>query len=131
MRTLVAFANPYHCWVGVSYCRLSYVICCLSSLSFYSKSVPYRLTVGLILLLRGEDLNDHCSWCHYLSCVPTSRWSCNTQPMSCQVKNNSLTTFSHIPHLNRARFSITFSFVHLLRRACKLCRFSKLGASIH
>ncbi|KAL0309865.1 UNVERIFIED_CONTAM: RHOMBOID-like protein 1 [Sesamum radiatum] len=43
-------------------------------------------TVGLVLLLRGEDLNDHCSWCHYLSCVPTSRWSCNTQPISCQVK---------------------------------------------
>lgn len=43
-------------------------------------------TVGLVLLLRGEDLNDHCSWCHYLSCVPTSRWSCNTQPISCQAE---------------------------------------------
>ncbi|KAK6152457.1 hypothetical protein DH2020_015092 [Rehmannia glutinosa] len=43
-------------------------------------------TVGLVLLLRGEDLNDHCSWCHYLSCVPTSRWSCNTQPVSCQAE---------------------------------------------
>ncbi|KAG8374335.1 hypothetical protein BUALT_Bualt11G0121000 [Buddleja alternifolia] len=41
--------------------------------------------VGLVLLLRGTDLNDHCSWCHYLSCVPTSRWSCNTQPISCQA----------------------------------------------
>ncbi|KAH6798426.1 RHOMBOID-like 1 [Perilla frutescens var. frutescens] len=44
-------------------------------------------TVGMVLLLRGVDLNDHCSWCHYLSCVPTSRWSCNTEPVSCQVKN--------------------------------------------
>ncbi|KAL8039373.1 hypothetical protein ABFX02_10G032700 [Erythranthe guttata] len=43
-------------------------------------------TVGLVLLLRGEDLNDHCSWCHYLSCVPTSRWRCNTQPISCQAE---------------------------------------------
>lgn len=42
-------------------------------------------TVGFVLLLRGVDLNDHCSWCHYLSCVPTSRWSCNTQPISCQA----------------------------------------------
>lgn len=42
-------------------------------------------TVGLVLLLRGEDLNDHCSWCHYLSCVPTARWSCNTGPISCQA----------------------------------------------
>ncbi|CDP06604.1 unnamed protein product [Coffea canephora] len=40
-------------------------------------------TLGLVLLLRGVDLNDHCSWCHYMSCVPTSRWSCNTQPVSC------------------------------------------------
>ncbi|KAK3034279.1 hypothetical protein RJ639_032214 [Escallonia herrerae] len=41
------------------------------------------LITGLVLLLRGVDLNDNCSWCHYLSCVPTSRWSCNTKPISC------------------------------------------------
>ncbi|KAL5549912.1 hypothetical protein UlMin_000088 [Ulmus minor] len=41
------------------------------------------LTVGLVLLLRGVDANDHCSWCHYLSCVPTSKWSCNTEPAFC------------------------------------------------
>ncbi|XP_052175660.1 RHOMBOID-like protein 1 [Diospyros lotus] len=40
-------------------------------------------TVGLVMLLRGVDANDHCSWCHYLSCVPTSMWSCNTQNVSC------------------------------------------------
>ncbi|KAI3468783.1 hypothetical protein Pfo_025446 [Paulownia fortunei] len=34
-------------------------------------------TVGLVMLLKGENGNDKCSWCHYLSCVPTSRWSCN------------------------------------------------------
>ncbi|KAL3499397.1 hypothetical protein ACH5RR_038490 [Cinchona calisaya] len=34
-------------------------------------------TVGLVMLFKGENGNDHCSWCHYLSCVPTSRWSCN------------------------------------------------------
>ncbi|KAL8509030.1 hypothetical protein ACS0TY_016282 [Phlomoides rotata] len=44
------------------------------------------LTAGLVMLLRGVDLNDHCSWCHYLSCVPTSKWSCNTQPISCQAE---------------------------------------------
>ncbi|PKI62072.1 hypothetical protein CRG98_017445 [Punica granatum] len=26
-------------------------------------------TVGLVMLLRGVDANDHCSWCHYLSCA--------------------------------------------------------------
>ncbi|KAJ4712994.1 Rhomboid-like protein [Melia azedarach] len=33
-------------------------------------------TVGLVMLFRGENGNDHCSWCHYLSCVPTSKWNC-------------------------------------------------------
>lgn len=32
--------------------------------------------VGLVMLFRGENGNKHCSWCHYLSCVPTSRWTC-------------------------------------------------------
>ncbi|KAE8099379.1 hypothetical protein FH972_017366 [Carpinus fangiana] len=40
-------------------------------------------TAGLVMLLRGFNANDHCSWCHYLSCVPTSKWSCNTDPASC------------------------------------------------
>ncbi|KAK3001972.1 hypothetical protein RJ639_020502 [Escallonia herrerae] len=34
-------------------------------------------TVGFVMLFKGENGNDHCSWCHYLSCVPTSRWRCN------------------------------------------------------
>ncbi|KAJ0971116.1 hypothetical protein J5N97_019075 [Dioscorea zingiberensis] len=32
---------------------------------------------GLIMLFRGEDGNKHCHWCHYLSCVPTSKWNCS------------------------------------------------------
>ncbi|XP_024994270.1 RHOMBOID-like protein 2 [Cynara cardunculus var. scolymus] len=36
-------------------------------------------TVGLVMLFRGENGNDHCSWCHYLSCVPTSRWRCDNR----------------------------------------------------
>lgn len=35
-------------------------------------------TGGLVALFKGEKGNDHCSWCHYLSCVPTSKWNCNT-----------------------------------------------------
>ncbi|KAJ7975675.1 Rhomboid-like protein [Quillaja saponaria] len=34
-------------------------------------------TVALVMLFRGENGNDHCNWCHYLSCVPTSRWKCD------------------------------------------------------
>ncbi|ERN19338.1 hypothetical protein AMTR_s00069p00097470 [Amborella trichopoda] len=33
-------------------------------------------TVSLVMLFRGENGNKHCHWCHYLSCVPTSSWSC-------------------------------------------------------
>ncbi|XVE57831.1 hypothetical protein DITRI_Ditri04bG0121800 [Diplodiscus trichospermus] len=36
-------------------------------------------TVGLVMLFRGENGNDHCSWCHYLSCVPTSKWQCGKE----------------------------------------------------
>lgn len=43
------------------------------------------LIVGLIMLFRGVNGNDHCSWCHYLSCVPTSRWSCNSSATYCSA----------------------------------------------
>ncbi|KAF9617555.1 hypothetical protein IFM89_037367 [Coptis chinensis] len=33
--------------------------------------------VGLVMLFRGVNGNDHCNWCHYLSCVPTSSWKCD------------------------------------------------------
>ncbi|GAA0148755.1 hypothetical protein Leryth_008909 [Lithospermum erythrorhizon] len=33
--------------------------------------------VGLVMLFKGKNGNEHCSWCHYLSCVPTSKWRCN------------------------------------------------------
>lgn len=41
-------------------------------------------TVGMVMLLRGVNGNDHCSWCHYLSCVPTSKWSCKLQQVYCE-----------------------------------------------
>ncbi|KAL6908002.1 hypothetical protein ACP4OV_002172 [Aristida adscensionis] len=40
-------------------------------------------TVAMVLLFRGYNANEHCSWCHYLSCVPTKRWKCNTSPTTC------------------------------------------------
>ncbi|GLT35994.1 hypothetical protein SLA2020_104000 [Shorea laevis] len=33
--------------------------------------------VALVMLFKGENGNDHCHWCHYLTCVPTSSWDCN------------------------------------------------------
>ncbi|XVF20039.1 hypothetical protein REPUB_Repub11eG0163800 [Reevesia pubescens] len=41
-------------------------------------------TVGLVLLLRGVNLNDHCSWCHYMCCIPTKRWNCKSQQVYCE-----------------------------------------------
>ncbi|KAK7402193.1 hypothetical protein VNO78_14253 [Psophocarpus tetragonolobus] len=42
------------------------------------------LITGLVLLLQSVNLNDQCSWCHYLSCVPTSKWSCKSQQIYCE-----------------------------------------------
>lgn len=42
------------------------------------------LITGLVLLLRNVNLNDRCSWCHYLSCIPTSKWSCKAQQIYCE-----------------------------------------------
>ncbi|XP_009122358.1 RHOMBOID-like protein 3 isoform X1 [Brassica rapa] len=33
--------------------------------------------MALVLLFKGEDGNDHCRWCRYLRCIPTSRWNCD------------------------------------------------------
>ncbi|KAK4283153.1 hypothetical protein QN277_000137 [Acacia crassicarpa] len=35
------------------------------------------LSIGTVMLFKGENGYDHCHWCHYLTCVPTSKWKCN------------------------------------------------------
>ena len=37
--------------------------------------------------------NEHCPWCHYLSCVPTKRWRCDASPTTCtgMQQENTLT----------------------------------------
>ncbi|GJN05188.1 hypothetical protein PR202_ga22797 [Eleusine coracana subsp. coracana] len=49
-------------------------------------------TVAIVLLFRGYNANEHCSWCKYLSCVPTKRWKCNSSSSStlCSVIKNCL-----------------------------------------
>nr|CAD1821374.1 unnamed protein product [Ananas comosus var. bracteatus] len=34
--------------------------------------------VGLVMLFKGKNASDSCHWCHYLNCVPTSKWSCDS-----------------------------------------------------
>ncbi|KAK4759133.1 hypothetical protein SAY87_020434 [Trapa incisa] len=41
-------------------------------------------TVGLVMLLRGIDANKYCSWCRYMSCIPSSKWNCHSGQMYCQ-----------------------------------------------
>uniref|UniRef100_A0A452YNJ9 RHOMBOID-like protein n=1 Tax=Aegilops tauschii subsp. strangulata TaxID=200361 RepID=A0A452YNJ9_AEGTS len=45
-------------------------------LAVASVLVVVGLAVGMAMLFRGVNGNEHCQWCHYLSCVPTARWSC-------------------------------------------------------
>ncbi|KAB1224120.1 Inactive rhomboid protein 1 [Morella rubra] len=86
----VFLIRPHFGWVSQRYAssapdkpKYKMYQCILWILSLILLVVGF--TVGLVLLLRGVDANDHCSWCHYLSCVPTSRWSCNTQSASCMT----------------------------------------------
>ncbi|KAM7527768.1 hypothetical protein LguiB_031178 [Lonicera macranthoides] len=53
-------------------------------------------TVGLILLLRGVNGNEQCSWCHYLTCIPTPLWNCDMRCRSEQYENQlNLTCLSN------------------------------------
>lgn len=40
-------------------------------------------TIGFVLLMKGFNASENCSWCHYLSCVPTSKWSCKAPSNYC------------------------------------------------
>ncbi|PNX72981.1 inactive rhomboid protein 1-like, partial [Trifolium pratense] len=42
------------------------------------------LLAGMVMLLKGVNLNDHCSWCHYLDCIPFPGWSCKYRGNECQ-----------------------------------------------
>ncbi|EXC10670.1 Inactive rhomboid protein 1 [Morus notabilis] len=75
--------------------------------------------LGLIMLLQGVDLNDHCSWCHYLSCVPFSHWSCNSQRGVCEMtqtktqmnmtcQSNGRSSIFQLPDSNPSQFSPTW-----------------------
>nr|AIY60754.1 rhomboid protein Alipl6488 [Alisma plantago-aquatica] len=51
------------------------------------------LIVGFILVFRGVDGNKHCSWCHYLNCIPTSKWSCkDSSSVFCDILTDSTMT---------------------------------------
>ncbi|MCO5592044.1 hypothetical protein L7F22_046038 [Adiantum nelumboides] len=53
--------------------RLYQYILCVIALIF----LIVGFSIAMVMVLRGVDGNKKCSWCHYLSCVPTSKWKCN------------------------------------------------------
>lgn len=39
---------------------------------------------GTVVLFSKSDVAKSCSWCHYLSCIPTDFWSCKPDPPAAQ-----------------------------------------------
>lgn len=66
------------------------------------------------MLFRGENGNDHCSWCHYLSCVPTSKWKCGNWFYEVVLCIN-LAILPFFFCLNYIHLFITFYFSHLCK----------------
>ncbi|KAI3837965.1 hypothetical protein MKX03_037032 [Papaver bracteatum] len=45
---------------------------------------------GIVAVLHGENLNNQCSWCHYVNCIPSKRWSCNVKAsLPCEVRKTA------------------------------------------
>ncbi|XP_072979260.1 RHOMBOID-like protein 2 [Typha angustifolia] len=51
-------------------------------------SLALWFTLGFYLLFKGVNAIKHCPWCHYLRCIPTSKWSCKTQTRPCITSQN-------------------------------------------
>ncbi|KAA8549279.1 hypothetical protein F0562_000963 [Nyssa sinensis] len=82
----VSQRNAYSGHVGTSvkskYKTYQYVLLVLSLIILIA-----GFAFGLVLLLKGLNGNDYCSWCHYLSCIPTSKWKCQSQLVYCEETN--------------------------------------------
>ncbi|GFP82324.1 hypothetical protein PHJA_000375600 [Phtheirospermum japonicum] len=79
-------------------------------------------TIGLVLLLRGVDGNDHCSWCHYMSCVPTPLWTCEARCTTSQYENQmNLTCMQN----HKSKFYTLDGYIstsHIQQLCAELCR---------
>ncbi|XP_050376737.1 RHOMBOID-like protein 8 [Argentina anserina] len=47
----------------------------------------------LIAVLQGVNMNQYCTWCRYVDCVPSKRWSCSEMEAVCEtmVSNEHMT----------------------------------------
>ncbi|GJZ87254.1 rhomboid-like protein 1 [Tanacetum coccineum] len=84
----VVLIRPQFKWINQKHVPPGYVApttrskykryqCILLILSLIALLVGF--IVSLILLYRGVDGNDYCSWCHYLTCIPTPLWTCSSR----------------------------------------------------
>ncbi|KAK1420818.1 hypothetical protein QVD17_22699 [Tagetes erecta] len=73
--------------------------------------------IGLILLSRGVDGNEYCSWCHYLTCIPTPLWNCDSHCRLEQLGKQVNMTCLH----NRRTGSFMLEDAHDTIEMQKLC----------
>ncbi|RXH84622.1 hypothetical protein DVH24_032906 [Malus domestica] len=92
--------------------------------------VFYRYTLGLVTLFRGVNVNNHCSWCHYLSCVTTSKWNCKSQNIYCLI---ICCTFLHILTsaliFDRHKWLLINMIMVAFRRSSLACRLEIASAT--
>ncbi|CAI0539790.1 unnamed protein product [Linum tenue] len=64
-------------------------------------------TIGLLELFKGVNVKEHCSWCQYMTCIPTPLWSCKSPTVYCQSSQFG-------PQLNLTCLSTGKSGVYIL-----------------
>ncbi|KAJ8423681.1 hypothetical protein Cgig2_023526 [Carnegiea gigantea] len=49
--------------------------------------ILFSLMVGglVVAIVHAINVNKYCSWCHYIDCVPSRKWICDTKPPSCKT----------------------------------------------
>lgn len=76
MRPHYAWSQRYVLPSAVKDAGRKYLLYQWALLAVASVLAVVGLAVGMAMLFRGVNGNEHCQWCHYLSCVPTAKWSC-------------------------------------------------------
>nr|GMD02230.1 RHOMBOID-like protein 2 [Ipomoea batatas] len=73
----VLLPRPRFGWTGSSTGFVSKYKAHQYALRFVSLTLLIAgFALGLVLLFKGVNGHDHCPWCHYLNCIPSSRWTC-------------------------------------------------------
>ncbi|GAB2274381.1 Retinoblastoma-like protein 1 [Dionaea muscipula] len=128
----ILLIRPHFGWVRQRHAPPGYIVA-----SAKSKHKPYQyvlLVVSVVLLisgfcallvlvLNGVKGYSHCSWCHYLSCIPTSLWSCKSQQVFCE--SSSMGSRLNLTCLSNGRshlFEMTDENSSLVQQLCsQLC----------